>query len=477
MIHQTDHDIWPWKVEEIIEATDGRLFGELGTEFDYLSTDSRSIDAHAAFIALKGESHDGHRFVDDVIKKGVRLAIVSDSPEYKDLRQEWLYKGITLIIVSDTLKALGDLARHRRKAAKARVVAITGSNGKTTTKEMIVNVLSQKYATHFSRGNFNNEIGLPLSIFNMSRNHETAVFELGMNHPGEMGRLGAICLPDIAVITNVAPAHLEGLGSIQAVADAKGELLDALTAEGKAVLYADDAMVMTQNKRGKGKAVLYGSGDECHVRAENIFEEDEKVHFTMVMGGEGIMETSFDVVLDTPGLFMVNNALAAAVTGALCGISPEEIKRGLEGFSPVAGRLNIKYTGGGITIIDDTYNANPGSMKAALLSLSGIKKGKRPVFIMGDMLELGEKSKAFHSEIGAFAFKCGVIKLYLTGNFKESVKEGAIKAGMPEKDIMTGDKEELVEILRNDIQPTDKVLVKGSRGMRMETVVDALLTL
>ena len=271
--------------------------------------------------------------------------------------------------VKNTTKALGDLACFHRKRANASVVAITGSNGKTTTREMTATVARQRFATLSSQGNFNNEIGLPLTLLKLNHGHKWAVVELGMNAPGEIARLGEICMPDIGVITNIGPAHLEGVGSIEGVMRAKGEILDKIKAGGTAVLNSDDHRVMHLAGKTSSDVIFYGISGETTIRAEAIVEKDLCTSFRLALPEETI-----GIDLKIPGIFMVSNALAAAAVGYKLGLSAKEIKAGLEDFKPIGQRMNILHTSAGINLIDDTYNANLASMEAALKTLITLKK-------------------------------------------------------------------------------------------------------
>jgi len=372
--------------------------------------------------------------------------------------------------VDDTIEALGKLAAYHRNRSSAGVVGITGSNGKTTTRQMTAMVVSQQYCTLSTRKNFNNNIGLPLTLFELSPDHRWAVVELGMNAPGEIGYLTEICRPDIGVITNVAAAHLEGVGSIEGVMRAKGELLDKLDPRSTAVLNADDPMVRRLAPRAVGKVLLFGMAEEAVIRADKVSATEMGSRFDLILPDDRM-----SVNLKIPGSFMVLNALAAAAVGHRIGLSALQIKTGLEAFVPVQGRLNIMSTRSGIHLIDDTYNANPGSMAAALATLETLRKRHRAFFVTGDMRELGQQSKALHIELGALAARSGITALFVTGDFADSVVKGAVEAGMDSKNIITGSKADILSRLIQRLKPGDWVLVKGSRAMAMEDVIGGLL--
>ena len=379
-------------------------------------------------------------------------------------------KGLVCVTVTDTTKALGDLAAFQRQRSNASVVAITGSNGKTTTRTMTAAVVAQCFSTLTTSGNLNNEIGLPLTLLNLNPYHQWAVVELGMNRPGEIERLGEICSPKIGLITNIGPAHLEGLGSIDAVMRAKGELLTKIKPAGTAVLNADDPKLLQLADQTSANVVLFGLSKNAQIRGRSIRKKGLGLSFTLQMPSESI---SIDI--ETPGRFMVSNALAAAAVGYLLGASARQIKTGLESFVPVQGRLNIHKTHKGIYIIDDTYNANPGSMSDSIETLKSLKGDGRGVMVVGDMLELGQHSESLHHKIGILCAKSKISRIYATGKFAESVGAGARKEDMDSGNIILGTKEAIYESIIGWLDPGDWVLVKGSRSMAMEKIAEKLL--
>ena len=461
----------PWRVAEIIEATGGRLFcGDLATTFTGVSIDSRSISADDLFIAIKGDVHDGHRFIESVIEQGVNGCLVDQRKIDMFSKLEFSDTDVVCITVDDTTKALGDMAAFNRRRTPVSVIAITGSNGKTSTRKMVSDVLSCRFCTLSTHGNLNNDIGLPLTLLNLTRDHQWAVVELGMNRPGEIERLAEICLPDVGLITNIGPAHLEGLGSMKAVMEAKGELLGKIKAGGMAILNADDPWLLKLAEVTPINVLFFGMSKDSAIRAESVEEKGEGLFFHLVLPGETI-----SVHLNTPAMFMISNALAAAAAGYLLGLTAVEIKNGIEAFKPVQGRMNIHKTGKGIHIIDDTYNANPGSMQAAIITLESLKGKNKGFLITGDMLELGEHSAPMHREIGSIAARAKVAGLYVTGKFAEDVAKGALAEHMNPNDIFKGTREEIIEAVTDRLDAGDWVLVKGSRGMAMEKVVKGLL--
>ena len=460
----------PWSTAEVIEATNGELIsGNTGSSFAGISIDSRRISAGDIFVAIKGNVYDGHSFAGHVIEHGIRGIIINKDKADNLLpftkQQE---ENIVCVAVNDTTKALGDLASFNRKRSNVSVVAITGSNGKTTTKDMTAAVASRKYCTLSTEGNFNNEIGLPLTLLRLNPDHKWAVLELGMNSPGEIGRLADICSPDIGVITNISHAHLKGLGSINGIMHAKGELLEKIKPGGKAVLNADDPRVLQLADKTTQDVLLFGLSKKAVVRAVSVKEREHGISFTLMLPAESI-----SIDLRVPGKFMVSNALAAAAVGYLLGENPMEIKAGLENFMPAHGRMNILMSRG-IHIIDDTYNANPESMKAAIMTLKSLKGNNRGVLVAGDMLELGEYAESMHKMIGSFAAASDIAKLDITGEFAEAVAKGAKDEDAGFKDIFIGSKEEILKDLTDWLRPGDWVLVKGSRTMGMENIIEGL---
>jgi UDP-N-acetylmuramoyl-tripeptide--D-alanyl-D-alanine ligase len=349
------------------------------------------------------------------------------------------------------------------------VVAITGSNGKTTTKELTAAVVARRYPTLASRGNFNNEIGVPLSLFALDATHRWAVLELGMNHAGEIDRLARMCRPDIGVITNIGPVHLEGLGSMEAIMAAKGELLAHLPRGGVAILNADDPRVLQMERPAAVTPLLFGLSPSAQIRGQAVRLEGMATAFQLVLPGG-----SLPVRIHAPGRFMVFNALAAAAVGHALGLAGEEIKAGLESFQPIGGRMLLLETRRGIHIIDDSYNANPVSMKAAAETLAALRRDRPGHLVCGDMLELGESATALHRSLGGHIAGFGFAGLYATGRFAAALADGAAAAGMAPAHIFTGSRTELLKALTQRLRAGDWVLVKGSRGMAMETLVKNL---
>lgn len=459
-----------WTVEDVLDAVRAdRIGGERHHGFSGISIDSRTVAKNELFVAIEGDTHDGHRFAADAIEKGASGLILRREKAGELPISEWRRRSVACFAVADTTDALGRLAAWHRNRCGARVIAITGTNGKTTTRALTAGVMAQTHAILATRGNFNNEIGLPLTLFRLEPRHEWAVLELGMNHPGEIRRLARICRPDSAVITNIGPAHLSGLGTVEAVMHAKTELLEEMTSEATSVLNADDAFIDAMAAKAPGPVCLFGTGERADVRARSLRITDDGCRFELMLPGETV-----DVRLRIPGRFMVANALAAAAVGHVAGVTGERIRQGLESVTPEKGRMILVSTPRQISFIDDTYNANPASMKAALQTLAAMSEKGRKIAVLGDMLELGEHSETLHRQVGAAAAELGIRRLYATGAFAVSVAEGAVSAGMPGAHVHCGTKDALLEALTRDLSPGDQVLVKGSRGMKMETLLGAL---
>ncbi len=460
----------PWTVNEFLKATGGELLcGDKEKRFAAVSIDSRNISADDVFVAIVGDVHDGHSFINDVLKQGI-VGLVVNRQKAKDLPiSAWQTQNVACVAVADTTRALGDLAAFHRSRTNVSVIAITGSNGKTTTRQMTAEVVAKKFNTLSTVGNYNNQIGVPLTLLRLISEHKWAVVELGTNRPGEIARLAQICSPDIGVITNIGPAHLEGLGSLDGVMREKGQLIEHLKSGGKAVLNADDRRVYKIAAQTKKEVLLFGQSENARIRATAVKEKAAGISFNLDLPKE-----SLRVNLKVPGQFMVINALAASAVGHLLGLSAKDIKAGLEKFKPAWGRMNIFQTANGIHIIDDTYNANPDSMKSAITTLKSLRANNRSILVAGDMLELGEQAESLHRQVGAWAAAAGINQLWVTGDFAGAVIEGAKDAGMKVEHIFAGSREKLLIELQKSLKPGDWVLVKGSRGARMDAVVEGL---
>ncbi len=437
--------------------------GLSGIDVGGVSTDSRTVAEGDLFVAIEGERFDGHRFVADAFAKGAAAAVVSSSADV-------VGAAGPLLAVDDTVDALLDLSAWYRSRLDLAVVAVTGTNGKTTTKDMTAAALSTGMSTVKTDGNYNNHIGVPLTLFRIDRCHEAAVVEIGMNHPGEVTRLAGAAHPSVAVITNVAEAHLETMGSVEAIAEAKGEILDALPADGVSVLNADDPLVMTQAGRAPFRVVTFGLTERADVRAVGIEEGEGRVSFNVIVdGGEPV-----GIELPVPGRHNVSNALAAIAVARVLGIDARSAAEGLAEFEPSPMRMKLVQIGSW-TVLNDAYNANPGSVVAALKTLVEVGRGRTTAAALGDMLEMGRRSEETHREVGAAAAELGVDYLFLFGREVEALRDGALDAGMPPERVeVFENKDDLVQTAGPRLGDDAVLLVKGSRGMRMEEVVELL---
>jgi murE/murF fusion protein len=460
-----------WTADQIIAACGGeRIGGGASTTFGSVGIDSRSVQPGQIFVAIRGETHDGHGFAADAVNGGA-TAVIFEADAARELPLDsWRRRKVTCIAVPDTTRALGDLARYHRDRIGAKVVAITGSNGKTSTRRMTAGVLSRRYPTLATRGNLNNAYGLPLTLLRLKPDHQWAVVEMGMNHAGEIRRLARICRPDIGLITNIGPAHLAFFDSVDAIARAKAELLEEMTSDTAAVLNSGDDRRYRLARDYTGRVVHFGDDDAADVIYGEVAVGPSGVRFDLDLPGETVT-----IALATPAVCMAANASAAAAVGSLAGLGALDIQAGLNAFQPVNGRMQTRTTAGGVTVVDDSYNANPTSMGAAITTLARAAAGRR-VLVAGDMLELGDTAPDLHREIGRRAAEAGLDRLYVTGAFSRHVADGAEAGGMAAEAIHVGNRDEIAAHLAPWLQPGDWVLVKGSRAMGMERIVAALTT-
>jgi UDP-N-acetylmuramoyl-tripeptide--D-alanyl-D-alanine ligase len=467
----------PFSGERVISATGGDASGAPdGFLFKRVSIDSRAVTADDLFVAIRGASHDAHRFIPGVIEKGGRGFLVERSWLPK-LAAHMKNRKLLVVAVDDTVKGLGALSASQKKESGVKLVAVTGSNGKTSTRAMTAAVLEKGFKVLATQGNFNNEIGLPLTLLRLGHGLDWAVAEMGMNAPGEIARLSAIADPDAGIVTNVAEAHLEGLGSLKNVARAKAELIEALDPPKTAILNLDDPMFPELVKNCRCRILTFGTSEKADIRAESVALEKGRVVFILKT-----KDGSVPVTLNTPGPFMVHNALAATGAGLTAGLPLDLIKRGLEDFIPVYGRVQVTDSPKGFHVIDDTYNANPQSMMAAIDTLMGLA-GTGPAYaVLGDMKELGDFSDDLHRKIGAYAALKKVAAIFTCGENARLIGDEAVKEGFDKKSVFTGSKKEIIETLlkkmEREIKPGREpwILVKGSRSMAMEEIVKDLLS-
>jgi UDP-N-acetylmuramoyl-tripeptide--D-alanyl-D-alanine ligase len=457
-------------VREIASAMGGKIVsGPSDVSVSGLSTDSRTVSLGQIFLALKGEHYDGHDFLSAAVKGGAAGVIVETSAI---VPQELSAGNLAVIRVGSTLEALGDLALWWRKHWGGTVVAITGSNGKSTTKEMATSILSLKAATRKSPGNYNNLIGLPLTILSLEPVHQMAVLEMGMNRPGEIKRLTQIAEPHIGLITNIAQAHLEGLGNLQGVVEAKAELLEMMSGHGTAILNGDSNQYGDLASRFGGRTIAFGLGHTNEVRAENIHKVGDYAQaFDICLAQERI-----PVQLRLPGIHNVLNALGGAAIAYGLSMPRESIARGLEQFVPLKGRFQVTGANGGIRIIDDTYNANPSSLGAALDTVQELRSGNQGLVVgLGEMLELGAEAPQLHRDAGRLIAGTGARYLVALGEHGAQVVEGAREGGMDKVQThLATSHAEMIDALKAQVREHDIVFLKGSRRISLDKVVHVM---
>lgn len=450
----------PIKLSTIAEVTGGRLLCGDGERYvDNVVTDSRKLTKDCLFVPLVGEKFDGHDFIENAFAGGAAASLtakdVPTSPE-----------GAVIIRVEDTLRALQQIAAHYRGLFPVSVVGLTGSVGKTTTKEMTAAVLDRKYRTLKTEGNFNNEIGLPLTVFRLNDSHQTAVLEMGMSGFGEIDRLSAIARPDLAMITNIGMSHIELLGSQENIYRAKSEILQNVKPGGTVVINGDDAILRAHKEEIGHRVYTVGKNEDCDAVASQVRSNEESVRFTFSGFGR-----RFEAVLNIPGEHNVYNALFAIAAGIHFGVEDAEIVRALADFRPAGMRMDM-ISCNGFTIINDCYNAAPDSMKAALKVLSAYE-GKK-IAVLGDIACLGEYSRKAHLGVGALAAEAAD-ELFTVGEQARMIAQGAYEAGMDSAKIHSfGEVAELLPELPAALESGCHVLVKASRVMELERVTKFL---
>jgi UDP-N-acetylmuramoyl-tripeptide--D-alanyl-D-alanine ligase len=444
-------------VSDVLAATGGVLASEHKKSFNGVSTDTRIIKPGNMFIALIGENFDAHDFLVRAADGGAAGVIISKQDVY-------IPDKLTVIVVSDTLVALQDLARFHRRQFTIPVIAITGSNGKTTTKDMTAAVLASRFKVLKTEANYNNDIGLPLTLLNLTKEHQAAVVELGMRGLGEIKRLAGVALPTAAVITNVGETHVELLGSVESIATAKGELVEALGPDGLAVLNNDIPLVKAMRTKTAARAVFYGLAAGSDIRAENLGGDNKETTFDCIAPNG-----AFKVELPAVGRHNIYNALAAIAVGLELGLDSAEVCAGLKQFVPSAMRLHIVQIGD-YTIINDAYNASPLSMSAAIETMDTVARGRK-VVVLGDMLELGEMAVEAHRRIGRQLAQEGVQVVITVGELAAHIASAALQDGV-DVTVACRSHEEAQEALRKLIRRGDTILIKGSRGMKMEKMLE-----
>lgn len=441
----------PITLSEVAHACGGELHGDPGLQITSIVTDSRKAGEGSLFAAIKGARADGHKFIPAVAEQGAVCALCEEAPQ----------ADIAYILVESTLVALKGIAEYYRSLFSIPFIGITGSVGKTSTKEFISAVLAQKYNVHKTGGNFNNELGVPITLFGLEEEHEVAVIEMGISGFGEMTRLSKMVRPDISVITNIGYCHLENLGDRDGVLRAKTEMFTYLKDNGSIILCHDDDKLRTVTDYHGITPTFYGTGNDEY-RAENIVEKGlDGVGCTLIHG-----DTRIDVTIPTMGRHNVLNALCAMAVGTKLGLTPDEIKRGIESFQNVGSRNRVIKTAY-YTIIDDCYNANPTSTKAGLDTLS--KLGGRRVAVLGDMKELGADELALHREVGAYAKELGIDVLIAVGPLSEATAEGFGEGAYYYQNV-----DRCIDRIERHLHPDDTILVKASHSMQFERIVEAL---
>lgn len=446
-------------LSKIAEFSGGSLAqGDGSASVDRVSTDSRTLKRGELFVALRGENFDGHKFIEAAAKAGAAGAVVDHKWEGK------VPKKFGLIRSADTLVAYQNLAANYRKSLDLKVLAITGSNGKTSTKDFAASVLGKKFRVTKTEGNFNNHVGLPRTMLEASSGDEIGVWELGMNHPGEIAALAKLATPDAAIITNIGVAHIEFMGSREAIAREKGSLAEAIDAEGTVILNADDPFSKGIAERTRAKVILAGT-NEGMIRATEVTQTAEGSEFTILEGAHRCRAQ-----LPVPGLHMVQNAMLAVAAARAFGLSIEEAAAGLVGTPLTKARLQIRHVGG-VQFIDDSYNANPDSMKAALRTLVELDAEGKRIAVLGEMLELGGESESGHRDVGETAAALQIDHLITIGKTAAAIADGARHAGL-EKSSAVESTSAAAELLGDIVSPGDLVLVKGSRAARTERVIE-----
>ncbi len=454
----------------LLEAVKGKkIVGKASDSFKGVSIDSRTLRPQQLFFCIRGDRFDGHNFLKEVIKKKAGGIVISNRDIVAELDLE--ASGTFVVWVPDTLKAMQDLAKYRRNQLNLKVIGVTGSNGKSTTKEMIAAVVSAVAKTFKTRGNLNNHIGLPLNIFELEESHEVAVFEMGMSAAGEIRQLAEIARPEVGLITNISKAHMVHLKTIHEVQAAKGELFEALPESGTAIVNADDPLVRDLAVRLRSKTITFGIEKPADVQARDI-----KLNGT---SGYDFTAKIFDheIAIHVPllGFGNVYNALAAITTGYCLGVPLETMNESLNKIEKLSQRCEVIQFKS-MFFINDAYNANPQSMRQALDTLINFQHPGKKILVLGDMLELGEAEHEEHKKIGEIIAGLKIDHLVTVGGLAEEISEGAFGKGMPNDHIHRFKKQnEAADFLKNIIQSGDCILFKGSRGAEIEIVFNDLM--
>jgi UDP-N-acetylmuramoyl-tripeptide--D-alanyl-D-alanine ligase len=465
--------------EEVREVIGGRVLRGDGTDWGKqrvrrICLDTRSLRQGDLFIAIRGERFDGHDFIKTALEQGAIGAIVNDSYDVSFCAGRVLSKRAKPVIlgVPDPLYAYQQLASYFRGRFKIPIVAVTGSNGKTTTKEMVASVMAHRWKILKTEGNLNNRLGVPQTLFRLNAQHQGAVIEMGVDNIGQTTRLCQIAKPTIGIITNIGPDHLEFFGSMDVSAQAKAELLDLLPGDGTAVLNADDCYYDYLAARARCRVVSFGLSVKADVRALDVTADGRNgTMFRLLLPG---VRRHTNIHIRVQGEHNVANALAAAAVGRTLGLSGVAIAQGLSKFRPAAMRSQVSVSQG-VKLIIDCYNANPASMTAAVQLLAQIRTKGKKIAVLGDMLELGSNAGQMHEEVGAFVARQGIDQLVACGPLGKSLAKGAREAGQDPTHIMeVSDAQTAADAVKAIAKSGDVVLIKASRGMKLERVADVL---
>lgn len=453
-------------LREIIEAVGGTLLGEacdLDLAVKYVDTDSRTVHEGGLFIPLEGEQFDGHSFINAALEGGAAGCFTARE------RESYL-PGKFYIKVRSTQRALRDLAQYYKRKHKIPFVAITGSVGKTTTKDMVAAVLGEKYRVLKTDGNFNNAIGLPLTLLRLNSEHEICVLEMGMNHEGEIEYLSGIVEPDVAIITNVGDAHIENLGSRENILKAKCEIMEHLNPKGLVVLNGDDELLAPLKGKISFETVCCGAKEDADYYAYEVSSDGES-RMTCKMHTP---TNHCELTIPALGEHMIYPALMAAAVAEHFGLTGEEIVQGIQRFLPTKMRMNIIRRGGDITILNDAYNANPQSMRAAAAVLGGAPAERRKVAVLGDMLELGVNGDAFHYAVGGYFAEAGTDCVIAVGDLARHIAEGAEEGGVPQVYYFDS-QDKAGEAILKELRAGTSILLKASRAMAFEKLVQYII--
>lgn len=444
------------RLSEVAAMVDGALVGN-DRSFVGVSTDTRTLASGELYVALRGPNFDGHDFLDRAQSLGAAGALVASARDI-DLPQ---------VVSGDTRIALGRYAAAWRSRFAIDVIGVTGSNGKTSVKEMLLAILSTQGETLATHGNFNNEIGVPLTLLRLRRRHRVAIIEMGANAPDEIGKLALLAAPTIGIVTNAGPAHLEGFGSIDVVARTKGQMISSLPVDGCAIINADDRFAdLWHEMAGDRRVITFGESDKADVHFSNFFQHVRDggacIEFDVHAGGQ---TERFDVPVG--GRHNARNALSATAACLAHGLDLATCAEGLRQVDMASGRLQVLSTPGGANVIDDSYNANPGSVRAAIQFLSA--QDEPGYLVLGDMGELGADAREMHAQVGKRARECGIRRLYAVGDLSRAAATAFGDGGRWFDSV-----EALIEALLDDAHGNINILVKASRSMRLERVVEAL---